>query len=147
MFEVLLRRAAAVAHAIRSGAEHPDWTLANEITGELDNFSLLTPAKQQEVNRNAKEKLDIEILQQRLAIGRGGTVGVPSGSSGYGADAIDGHLEIGGLPRGGEKGRGAKDGEKGDKGGSKPPGGKGRGRGDDRQRRLEPEGAPGGGNR
>jgi hypothetical protein len=144
VFEVLLRRAAAVAHAIRNGAEHPDWTLADQITGELDNFTLLTPATQQEVNRKAKEKMDIEILQQRLSVGRGGSAAGPSGSSGYDPLTIDAHVDVGGLPAGGARGRGGKNDAKGDKGG-KPPGGRARGRGDNRPRKLEAEVPPGGG--
>jgi hypothetical protein len=95
MFEVILRRAAAVAESISKGADRPDWSVARHITAETDNLSLLTPAKAAEVSKKAKEDLESQVLRQRLSVASGQQ---GAGAAGSQSNDISGFVALGGLP-------------------------------------------------
>jgi hypothetical protein len=97
MFEILLRRIAAMAAALSRGAESPNWNLARDIQGQQDPYSLLSPEKQEEVNTSATKRLQVEALRARIA-GKGYD---PTAASSN--DVLAG-LETGGLPGGGKGG-------------------------------------------
>jgi hypothetical protein len=98
IFEIILRRAAAVAESIAKGADRPDWSVARHITAEADSLSLLTPAKAAEVSKKAKEDLEAQVLRQRLTTASGQT---GAGSSGGHVVDVSGIVDVGGLPASG----------------------------------------------
>jgi hypothetical protein len=106
IFEVLLRRIAAMAAALSKGSENPDWSMAPHICGDVDPYSLLGPAKAEEVQRSATARLHLEALRARLATSRSaGGQGSTTEVLGIGgalpteADLVNA-LATGGLPSG-----------------------------------------------
>jgi hypothetical protein len=130
IFEVLLRRIAAMAAALSKGSENPDWSMAPHICGEVDPYSLLGPAKAEEVQRSATARLHLEALRQRLATNRtgagGGTTEILGTSGALPTEAeLVNALATGGLPSGAGGGQPSSK-EKGAGGGkSRGRGGKG----------------------
>ena len=61
--EVLFRRLQAIVEAVTTG----NWAMASVIEGASGQGGLMTDARRQEVNRQAKEKLELELLRARVA--------------------------------------------------------------------------------